>query len=338
MSFHPGVELPEDLAKALPPHGFRETTVLVVGDLMLDRYLSGDVDRISPEAPVPVVSVKQERATAGGAGNVALNVNGLKARAIVAGMVGEDPAGRCLVELLSSRGVDTAGIVRVAGRRTTCKTRVLCGSHQIVRLDEETTVELEPSLAAELLERVVSVLDRGVSAVILSDYAKGVLGEWFTRAAIAACVDRNVAVFVDPKRVDFGPYSRATCITPNFREFQTASRMSGHVDVEIEEPARRLLEKLDCAMLLVTQGAQGMTLVTREETHHFPALVEEVFDVSGAGDTVIATVATAFAGGVGISRAVELSNFAASVVVRRVGTVPVEWTDLSGPLSASTID
>ena len=319
----------------IPPDGFRGTTVLVVGDLMLDRYLSGDVDRISPEAPVPVVSVKQERATAGGAGNVALNVTGLRARAILAGVVGEDTAGRCLLEILSARGVDTAGIVRVSSRRTTCKTRVLCGSHQIVRLDEEDNSDLNAATAAELLERVVSILDSGVGAAILSDYAKGVLGERFTRDVIAVCGARNVAVFVDPKRIDFGPYRRATCITPNYREFQAAAHALGFSGDNIEEPARLMLERLECGMLLVTQGANGMTLVMPDRSHHFPTLVEEVFDVSGAGDTVIATLATAFAGGAGISRAVELSNFAASVVVRRVGTVPVDWADLSALRSAT---
>lgn len=329
MNIHSASALPPSIAATIPPDGFAGTRVLVVGDLMLDRYILGDVTRISPEAPVPVLAVKRERVVAGGAGNVALNIAGLKAHAILAGVVGEDAAGQQLLNILAENDIEAAGIVTEAGRPTTCKTRVMCDNHQIVRLDEESSAALAAATAEQLFQKITAILDAGCHSVILSDYAKGVLGAAFTRQVIAACTTRSVPVLVDPKRSDYTPYSGATCITPNLKEFKAATIAIAMEEHEMSAAGSDLLQRLQCQTLLVTQGADGMTLFSGGHSYHFPALAEEVFDVSGAGDTVISTVATALGSGLDMLTAVQLSNLAASLVVRKSGTAPICWEDLS---------
>ncbi len=295
---------------------------------MLDRYLSGDVTRISPEAPVPVLAVRQERAVAGGAANVALNVAGLKSRVIMAGVIGDDPAGCCLAGILSKSSVDACGLLVDATRPTTCKTRVVSGNQQIVRLDEEVTHEISDDLSGQLFKKFRGLLGSGVSGVILSDYGKGVLGEKLTEAIIAECNGRRIPVIVDPKRSDYAPYAGATCITPNQKEFSAALSAMGIAETDLAAAGLQLRKRLCCGTLLITQGANGMTLITPEQAHHFPALAEEVFDVSGAGDTVIAVLTTGLAAGLGLLASVQLANAAASLVVRRTGTAPVIWEEL----------
>ena len=319
---------PHHIDALLPETGFRDSTVLVLGDLMLDRYISGDVTRISPEAPVPVLAVRQERTVAGGSANVTLNVAGLKARALIAGVIGDDPAGRCLAEMLSQAGVDTRGLLIDSTRPTTCKTRVISGHHQIVRLDEEVTHEISEDLSKRLLEKVHHLLSDGVSGVILSDYGKGVLGIKLTKAVIAECRGKRIPVIVDPKRDHYAPYAGATCITPNQKEFNAAIRAMGIVETDLAAACLQLRSRLDCGTLLITQGANGMTLITPEQAHHLAALAEEVFDVSGAGDTVIAVLTTGLAAGLDLLTSVQLANAAASLVVRRIGTAPVAWEEL----------
>jgi D-beta-D-heptose 7-phosphate kinase/D-beta-D-heptose 1-phosphate adenosyltransferase len=315
------------------PGGFSGARVLVVGDIMMDCYALGEVHRISPEAPVPVVALRERRWNVGGAANVAMNVAGLLGSAIVAGVVGDDSAGQRLAGDLRSAGIDAAGLVVDASRPTTCKTRVMSGSHQIVRLDEEVTNELEEACARELLERIVSILDTVPDAVILSDYAKGVFSDATLAAIVAECRGRGIPVLVDPKKSDYMRYAGATCITPNFHEFRDALLALGIPRGSLLESGARLREVLGSPLLLVTQGADGMTLFREnDEALHLPALSQEVFDVSGAGDTVIATLATSLAAGDDVEDAMLLANVAASIVVTKVGTVPVAWMDLQGAL------
>jgi D-beta-D-heptose 7-phosphate kinase / D-beta-D-heptose 1-phosphate adenosyltransferase len=311
----------------VPRRGFSEATILVIGDLMIDKYINGDVHRISPEAPVPVLSVRGERNVAGGAANVALNTAGLHAKTIVAGVIGDDPAGKELLKLLHSSGVCGDGVTRDGSRPTTRKTRVVCGNHQIVRLDEEVTEDISEATATELLTKITRLLDQ-VDAVILSDYGKGVLAKDLPQTIIRECSRRNTPVLVDPKRHDYGAYRGATCITPNLKEFQHALEFLGLKNESLESSAPKLRRDLRCESLLVTQGAEGMTLVTDTSLVHLPAMAEEVFDVSGAGDTVIATVGTALASGLPLQSAIELANAAASIVVRHSGTAPINWLDL----------
>lgn len=316
----------ETLALA-PRRGFCGATILVFGDLMVDKYIHGDVHRISPEAPVPVLSVRGERNVAGGAANVALNTAGLHAKTIVAGVIGEDPAGEELLTLLRRSGVSSEGVVLDSSRPTTRKTRVVCGTHQIVRLDEEVTSDISEASSSELLSRIEKLLEQ-VDAVILSDYAKGVLAKDLPQVIIQACNSRKLPVLVDPKRHDYSAYQGATCITPNLREFQHALEFMGLKSEPLQSSAPALRRELKCGTLLVTQGADGMTLVTNTALIHLPAMAEEVFDVSGAGDTVIATVGAALAAGLPIQSAIELANAAASIVVRHSGTAPIHWSDL----------
>jgi D-beta-D-heptose 7-phosphate kinase/D-beta-D-heptose 1-phosphate adenosyltransferase len=312
------------------PNGFSGTTVLIVGDLMADCYVSGDVHRISQEAPVPVLAVRRHRWAAGGAANVAMNVAGLHGTAIVAGLAGNDSAGRRLTAILNDHAIRTDGIVIDPDRPTTCKTRVMSGNHQIVRLDEEITTDLDRRQEADLLARIVGILDERPAAVVLSDYAKGVLTDAILAALIAACRDRSVPVLVDPKKPDYRRYAGATCVTPNFPEFQHALLTMALPWGDLAESGHRLREAIGTEFLLVTQGAEGMTLFRADtQTRHLPALAQEVFDISGAGDTVIATLATCVGAGMQMETAMSFANAAASIVVAKVGTVPIQWQDLA---------
>jgi D-beta-D-heptose 7-phosphate kinase / D-beta-D-heptose 1-phosphate adenosyltransferase len=316
----------------LPQNGFCGVNILVVGDLMLDRYIDGEVHRISPEAPIPVLTVQREWMFAGGAANVALNVAGLNAKVGIAGVIGEDSWGGQLQDILAHTRVDTQCVIRDPTRPTTRKTRVMSGHHQIVRLDEECSDHLGTELQNELLDKIMRVLSGTVDAVVLSDYAKGVLADPCPQIIISECKRRGIPLLVDPKRPDYSAYLGATCITPNQKEFRVAaSGMSfGHAAISVAGPALR--ERLDCNALLITQGSNGMTLVTRDQCRHLPAIAEEVFDVSGAGDTVIATLSVALAAGIPLLPAVELANAAASIVVKHAGTTPIAWRDLLGSI------
>ena len=332
MPQNPPAELTKLPPVLVPAGGFTRASVLVVGDLMLDRYILGDVTRISPEAPVPVLAAKRRRSVPGGSANVALNVLGLRASVTVAGVVGDDEAGRELTAILSETGIGTDSLLVQSGRPTTCKTRVVCGNHQIVRFDDEVCDDLDPSASGRLLAQCKARLDEGIGVVILSDYAKGVLTVSLTESLIAECSRRGIPVFVDPKRSSYLPYAGATCITPNQREFRAASASMAIQGDDLLACGSLMRSLLSCESLLITQGADGMTLIAPDRADHLPALAEEVFDVSGAGDTVIATAAVAVAAGFDMLSAVRLANLAASLVVRHAGTAPVRWSELSSLL------
>jgi D-beta-D-heptose 7-phosphate kinase/D-beta-D-heptose 1-phosphate adenosyltransferase len=322
--FVPSAEL-----RSISPQGFADVNVLVVGDLMLDQYVDGDVHRISPEAPVPVLSVRKRRCVPGGAANVGLNVMGLRAHVSVAGVIGTDAAGLVLKDLLAPSGVDLDCVVTVPARPTTSKTRVISGNHQIVRLDEEVSDELDAAVQDELVARIARSLDDGrICAVILSDYGKGVLSGSCPQRIIEECKQRGTPVLVDPKRLDYTAYKGCTLVTPNKREFSSAAAFAGFSGYDFQLAGTLFREQLECTALLVTQGSEGMTLFTSGQVWHLPAIAEEVFDVSGAGDTVIATIGVALGFGLSFRAAVELANAAASLVVRRAGTTPIDWAEL----------
>jgi D-beta-D-heptose 7-phosphate kinase/D-beta-D-heptose 1-phosphate adenosyltransferase len=327
-----------DMIAALPKSGFRDVQVLVVGDLMLDQYVDGDVQRISPEAPVPVVSVRKRRAVPGGAANVALNILGLEAKVSAAGVIGEDPPGKRLTDLFTQSGVNAACVVKSSARPTTSKTRIISGNHQIVRLDEETADDLDDSCSAQLMQSLTGCLNRGdIGAVILSDYGKGVLAGDLPQWIIEECRRRGIPVLVDPKRQDYSAYRGATCVTPNQKEFHTALIGTGINAKDFAFAGLAFREQLQCTALLVTQGAEGMTLFTPAGAKHLSAMAEEVFDVSGAGDTVIATLGVAVGSGLSFENAVELANIAASIVVRHAGTTPIAWRELSEVLGLESM-
>lgn len=301
--------------------GLDELEVAVVGDVMLDRFVHGRVDRISPEAPVPVVHVEGEEERLGGAANVALNVAALGARTSLFGVIGEGEAADALLDGLG-RTTTEPHLLRIAGRPTTLKTRILGGTQQITRIDRETREPLAPDQSRRFLD---SLRERGpFDAVIVSDYHKGVISpelmallrEWFAEGTV---------VVVDPKRADFDFYRGVTCLTPNAREAAQATQHLVVDDRSAAEVGRRLRESLQLECLLLTRGEQGMTVVERDaEVTHLPADATEVFDVTGAGDTVIATFATLLAAGVGEVDAARVANLAAGQVVRELGTAVVD--------------
>ncbi len=313
---------------------FTGLTVLCLGDVMLDRFLHGDIDRISPEAPVPVIRLRETREMPGGAGNVACNIASLGARAVLVGLIGEDETGARLRRILASRpGIEPA-LVASPRRPTICKTRFIAGRQQVVRADDESGARLFEEEAAALMEAVDTRLP-GAGALILSDYGKSALEPAVVAHAIAAARRAGVPVFVDPKSDDFTRYRGATCITPNLKEFAAAARGPCGTETEIATAARALLEDCAADAILVTRSERGMTLVEQSgEVTTVPARAREVFDVSGAGDTVIATLALACASGRTLAQAMHVANAAAGVVVSKLGTATANIAEVMHELSA----
>ena len=301
---------------------FAAARVLVVGDLMLDRYWHGDTSRISPEAPVPVVHVGQAEERAGGAGNVALNIAALGGRAELLGFTGEDEAAGALAKILDDHGVAWQ-FAKVPGSATITKLRVLSRHQQLIRLDfEDGFFDTDP---APLLSDFGNRLD-AVGAVVLSDYGKGTLAQ--VQAFIAAAREKDVPVLVDPKGRDFTRYRGATLITPNLHEFETIVGACPSDEVIVEK-GERLRDELDLSALLITRSEKGMTLLERgQPPRHLPTHAREVFDVTGAGDTVISVLAAALAAGEPLAEATAWSNLAAGIVVGKLGTAKVSVDEL----------
>jgi D-beta-D-heptose 7-phosphate kinase / D-beta-D-heptose 1-phosphate adenosyltransferase len=310
----------------LPP--FDQARVLVLGDIMLDRYWEGGTSRISPEAPVPVVKVDQITDRPGGAGNVALNIAALGASAALGGYTGDDEMADSLQDMLQGAGVSCA-FNRIKEHPTITKLRVVSRHQQLIRLDfEEASLASSGADLSEGLQRHL----KGCGALVLSDYAKGALDN--PQPLIEAARAAGVAVLVDPKGTDFQRYRGATLMTPNLPEFEA---VVGHCASEQDLVARgeQLMEELQLSALLVTRGEHGMTLLRPgEEELHLPARAREVFDVTGAGDTVIATLATAVAAGSSLPQAVALANIAASIVVGKLGTAAVSAPELRRAVQA----
>lgn len=310
---------------------FSRLTILCAGDVMLDRFIHGDIERISPEAPVPVIRLRETREMPGGAGNVANNIASLGGRAVLLGLIGADEPGARLRAILRP-GVIPA-LVETRHRPTVCKTRFVAGRQQVVRADEESRAPLE-RVEEDALRAAFDAALPGAQAVILSDYGKGVLSPGFTAHAIAASRARGVPVFVDPKSDDFTQYRGATCITPNAKEMQAAAHARLGTEAEIAQAARRLIAEAGLAAILVTRSEKGMMLVEPQSQASVPARAREVFDVSGAGDTVIATLALAHADGRSLVQAMHIANAAAGVVVSKLGTATADIAEVMHELSA----
>jgi D-beta-D-heptose 7-phosphate kinase/D-beta-D-heptose 1-phosphate adenosyltransferase len=328
--------------------GFRQIRVLVIGDLMLDRYINGEVDRISPEAPVPVLRHAQRYERAGGAANVAMNLAGLGCQAFLAGFWGSDPEQGELSAILERAGVDCVGVVSTA-TPTISKTRIVGRNQQLLRLDIESPDEPSAEDAGRLLDRVLALVPK-VHAVILSDYAKGALAPNLCQRVIAAARSASIPVLADPKSPDFTRYSGATTVCPNLSELSLATRIPVKHAPEILAAGQRLAAEHNLQFLTVTMSEKGIAILRPESTsssasnatsaagaiEHYPARAREVFDVSGAGDTVIATLAATLAAGVPVRSAVELANLAAGIVVGKVGTVPIAAVELVSELTPSS--
>lgn len=314
--------------------GFHGRKILVVGDLMLDIHLWGSVSRISPEAPVPVVRCNRQTLVAGGAGNVAMNLVGLGLKVQLCGLVGKDDPSRQMRASLESAGIETAGLIEDEGRPTTTKMRVIGGHQQMLRVDQESVEPPSALVESAMLDRIHQEIAH-CSAVILSDYAKGVLTPAVCQQVIAWAKERGIPVLVDPKGADWQKYTGATRITPNRPELATLTGKASKDREEIAAVARELCSRLQLGSLIVTLSEEGMLQVNDKDAIHVPAMAKEVFDVSGAGDTAIATLAAALAAGIDGWDALLLANLASGVVVAKVGTVPIQPGELLATLEDS---
>ena len=300
--------------------GLKDKVVLCVGDAMLDRFVYGAVERISPEGPIPVLRIEREAAMLGGAGNVVRNLVALGASPTFVAVVGDDDAGREVGRLLGDHsGIDPCLVVE-GKRQTTIKTRFFASAQQLLRADQETSAPLASSSLKQVLDRACSLI-AGSGCVVLSDYGKGVLCAPVPAELIAAAKAAGKPVVVDPKGTDYRRYRGATVLTPNRKELSEATGMAVDSDEAIVAACRHLINTCGIGAVLATRSQDGMTLVTAEgQVDHLPAQAREVFDVSGAGDTVVSTLAAALASGVSLLDGARLANVAASIVVGKVGT------------------
>lgn len=305
---------------------------LVIGDLMLDRYLWGKVERVSPEAPVPVVLLDKENCRPGGAANVAANLAGLGLRCRLLGTVGNDEAGRQLIDTVSQAGVETQSIVRLAERPTITKTRIVGGHQQILRVDRESSAAFSPEELCSLESAVRQAMAEAPAIVVLSDYAKGALHPEICQLAIGLAKQAGISVLVDPKGRDYSKYRGATALTPNRRETSEACGGIGDIDALLNA-ADNLRRELALDFLAVTRSEEGISLIEDSQRLQIPAMAKQVFDVSGAGDTVIATLAAGLVAGLSHYDALHLANLAAGIVVGKVGTVTITAEELLAELA-----
>src|SRR5215472_4822602 len=311
---------------------FHDRRVLVLGDVMLDRYVSGEVSRISPEAPIPVLRVTGSRATLGGAANVAHNVAALGARAILVGVVGADDAGSEIERLIASGDYIDPRLCTTLHRPTTVKTRFIRGSHQLLRVDDETAASLDDATASEVRRRFEEAVSE-CDVVVLSDYAKGVLCDRVLRKVIDLARAARRPVIADPKRASFEAYRGVTILTPNAQEVGQATGVDASDDDGAATAARRALDAAACEAVLVTRSEHGLTLLQRGmPALHLPTRVQAVSDVSGAGDTFVAALAAGLACATDLVKATHLANIAAGIAVSRPGTAVVSGRDLGEEL------
>jgi rfaE bifunctional protein kinase chain/domain len=305
--------------------GFR---VVVLGDLMLDEFIWGEVRRISPEAPVPVVEVKRETLSLGGAGNVISNLIDLGAQVFPIGVVGNDQAAVLIRDRLSERGSETSGLISDPTRPTTRKTRILAHNQQIVRADREEHKAVSAGIEARVIEVYNSFLDQA-DAVIISDYDKGLLTPGMLGGVIESARANGKLICLDPKIRNFRHYRRVDLITPNQQEAERATNIEITDDQSLSAAAHRIIEMLDCENVLITRHEHGMTLLSERKTMtHIPTVAREVYDVTGAGDTVIATLTLCLAAGAKLEEAAIIANHAAGVVVGKIGTATLSRAEL----------
>lgn len=303
---------------------FSQATVLVIGDIIMDEYIWGDVSRISPEAPVPVVDVRQETKMLGGAANVVNNIASLGGKAILCGVVGEDERGKEIIEKLSGLGFTTEGILLEEDRRTTIKTRIVAHSQQVVRFDREVRRQVREENILKLLNFIKGLMKQ-VDAVVVSDYGKGVVSAPLMEGLRELLSGSRIILAVDPKTGNFEYYRRIDVITPNHHEAGAFCNTVISDEESLIRAGKLMLSELKCRSVLITQGKDGMTLFERSgEMTHIPTVARKVFDVTGAGDTVISAFSLGLASGMDHKTAAVISNFAAGIVVGEVGTSTVK--------------
>lgn len=303
--------------------GFKDKRIAVVGDIMVDKYVWGNVSRISPEAPVPVIEVEKETERLGGAANVANNIKSLGGEPLLVGVVGNDANGTLLSKLLAEQGCPTYGIVSDASRPTTIKTRVIAHSQHVVRIDNEQ----KRDISFTVQEQILSVLRGNINSIdgiILEDYNKGVIVKTLIHQIVELAREHKKIVTVDPKFQNFFEYKNVSVFKPNRKEVEEALGTKLNTEEEIREAMMLLKKRLNADNVLLTRGEHGMSLLDRQGTlNHIPTRARHVADVSGAGDTVIATLTIALASGASIQEASSLANFAGGIVCGEVGIVPI---------------
>lgn len=312
-------------------------TVLVIGDIMLDHFIYGEVDRISPEGPVPVLRIKSRKTMLGGAGNVLANLSGLGVKAALVSLIGQDADGQQVRERAAAMGADIQGLIVDAARPTTVKTRYIARSQQLLRTDAEETGALDSAGQAQFLAAALTAL-KYCDAVILSDYGKGALQPELIREVIAAAAKNVLPVLVDPKVPDYSVYAGASVITPNKKELSLASGgMPVSTDIEVVEAARKIMATANITCVVATRSEAGLSVIGKgREPVHIKAAAREVYDVSGAGDTVIAVLAAALAAGAEVEQAAALANRAGGIVVGKMGTAAITAAELFAASSQSS--
>jgi len=309
-------------------NNFKKAAVLVIGDLVMDHFVWGKVRRISPEAPVPVVEVSSESFMLGGAANVVNNIHSLGGKVLVCGVVGRDEMGKKLVHELRLKGISSDGVIVEDGRPTSVKTRVIAHSQQVVRFDREKKEKVHLDTVKTIMDYVSKKIN-SFDSIIISDYAKGVISEELVEEVIALAKKKDKPIAVDPKVGHFDFYKYATIVTPNNDEASKASGIEIENEASLLRAGEVLLNKLGSDAVLITKGEHGMSLFENNgEITHIPTVAKEVYDVSGAGDTVIGTVALSMASGASLKEAAVISNFAAGIVVGKIGTATVTPKEL----------
>lgn len=308
--------------------GMKSRTIMVIGDIMLDHYIWGRVDRISPEAPVPVVEVQEEQFKLGGAGNVANNLLGLGAKVLIAGVRGNDPHGDILLDAFKKEHIPTQRILSDPRKGTIVKTRIIAQTQQIARVDKEDRSFISDELRSKLISGLKDSIN-DIDAIIISDYAKGVVSRELIEEIVTAAKERGILVCVDPKERNFSFYKKVNVITPNTKELSFGAGIRIEHEQDIINAAHRIKSLLDCDIVLVTRGEHGMSLFDKTgETIDIPTIAKAVFDVTGAGDTVISCFTLALASGATPREAAIISNVAAGLVVAKVGAASVPWETL----------
>jgi rfaE bifunctional protein kinase chain/domain len=311
---------------------FSRCRVLILGDVMLDEYIWGTVSRISPEAPVPVVAVRSESVKVGGAGNVATNVAGLGGQATLIGLVGNDAAAERLSHELELIGVKSDGLIEDRSRPTTIKSRVVAGSQHVVRFDRESDAPVSRAIRAQVIAAIRERLPEA-DVLLISDYAKGLVSPGLVREVLALAARHRRMVAVDPKVQHLSLFKKVTVVAPNHHEAAAAARLPVRSEADLLRVGRVLLRRLNARAVLITRGEQGMSLFEAgKPVVHIPTVAQEVYDVTGAGDTVIGTLSLALAAGADMHEAAVIANFAAGVVVGKRGTATVTRAELERAL------
>ena len=310
---------------------FNGLRILVIGDVMLDAYVMGKVNRISPEAPVPIVSLENEDARIGGAGNVALNLLALGAKPIICGVIGEDSSGDKLLNLFEKNGISTDGLVKSIVRKTTVKTRVISNKQQLLRIDSESTFPLLESEEIKLNNTIQNIINQGIDGIIFEDYNKGVLTDSVIQNTIKIAKEKDIPTAVDPKKENFLSYKGVSLFKPNLKELKEGLNLNFdfNTNKELFEKGIELLEeKLQNEISFVTLSENGVFIKNQTEKYYVPAHMRSISDVSGAGDTVIAVATLCLISGASIQQIAEISNLAGGLVCEKSGVVSISKNDL----------